>query len=439
MRAKFFIGPMSKNIVDSVIEFANNNNIEIGLIPSRRQVELKGGYVNNWTTKDFCEYVRSKTNNVLLVRDHSGPNQGTIEDDGVESFTEDCKYFDIIHVDVWKKYESYTEGLNETIKFINLGYKINHKLLYEVGTEEAIRKFEDFELNNLLTDLKEKLNDDVFSKIKYAVIQSGTALNGNKNIGLYNSDKLCSMINICNKHGMISKEHNGDYLKNELLNEKFNLGLDCINIAPEFGQIETNVILDRIFELKRDDLFNKFYKICFESKKWIKWVSSNFIPENNKEELINICGHYVFSNSEFLTLKKELGLDIDKKIKQKIYNRIQEIDELSSVDLEIKLNTYFDLFSNKDINGLSKLFSEDVKLVDWNISKSGKLEVIEANKKIFNSVDTIKVTPNKFYKNNNSYAVDISILVNEIENLDVIDIISFNKEGKINSIKAYKK
>ena len=439
MRSKFFIGPMSKNIVDSIIEYSNINNTQIGLIPSRRQVEFNGGYVNNWTTKDFCEYVRSKTNNVLLVRDHSGPNQGTTEDDGIESFMDDCKHFDIIHIDVWKKYPSYVDGLNETIKFINLGYKINPKLLYEVGTEEAIRKFEDFELDDLLIDLKKKLDIEVFSKIKYAVIQSGTALNGNKNIGLYNSKKLSDMINVCNKHGMISKEHNGDYLKNELLNDKFNLGLDCINIAPEFGQIETKVILDKIFELKRDDLFNEFYQICFDSKKWVKWVSSNFNPQENKEELINICGHYVFSNKDFLKIKNQLGEDIDFKIKQKIYNRIQEIDEFSSVSLETKLNTYFERFSNKDINGLSKLFSEDVKLVDWNISKSGKSEVVNANKNIFDSVNTIKVTTNKFYKNNNSYAIDISILVNDVENLDVVDIISFNKEGQINSIKAYKK
>jgi len=50
MMPKYFIGPMSKNIVDSIIEFCNNTNNTIGLIPSRRQVENTSGYVNNWTT-----------------------------------------------------------------------------------------------------------------------------------------------------------------------------------------------------------------------------------------------------------------------------------------------------------------------------------------------------------------------------------------------------
>ena len=74
---KYFIGPMSKNVVDAIIEFNGN----IGFIPSRRQVEYDGGYVNNWTTKEFGKYA----NKIILKRDHAGPGQGYIEDDGFES------------------------------------------------------------------------------------------------------------------------------------------------------------------------------------------------------------------------------------------------------------------------------------------------------------------------------------------------------------------
>ena len=73
---KYFIGPMSKNVVDTIIEFCNQTNNRIGLIPSRRQVEWDGGYVNNWTTKNFSEYVTRKSNLITLQRDHSGPGQG---------------------------------------------------------------------------------------------------------------------------------------------------------------------------------------------------------------------------------------------------------------------------------------------------------------------------------------------------------------------------
>ena len=102
MTPKYFIGPMSKNVVDTIIEFCNKTNNTIGLIPSRRQVEWDGGYVNNWTTQEFTEYVKSKTDKILLVRDHSGPGQGQSDDDGYQSLSEDCKYLDLVHIDPWK-------------------------------------------------------------------------------------------------------------------------------------------------------------------------------------------------------------------------------------------------------------------------------------------------------------------------------------------------
>lgn len=325
MKPKIFIGPMSKNIVDAIIKYSNDNNVEIGLIPSRRQVEFDGGYVNNWTTKDFCEYVRSKSNKILLVRDHAGPSQGYSDDDGMESFIEDCKYFDVIHVDVWKKHKEYRDGLIATVDFILKGFSLNSNLLFEVGTEEAIRPTNEIELNNLLEDLKELLPLDAYGQIKYAVIQSGTALKGNTNIGNFNQDRLIEMTKVAKNHGMISKEHNGDYLSNELVKSKFENGLNCINIAPEFGQIETKIILD-IIKTNHPELLDEFYEICYDSKRWVKWVDSDFIPENNKEEIINISGHYVFSEPKFIELKNKLNYNnLDSEVQQAIYNRVDEL------------------------------------------------------------------------------------------------------------------
>lgn len=105
-----------------------------------------------------------------------------------------------------------------------------------------------------------------------------------------------------------------------------------------------------------------------------------------------------------------------------------------------KLISYFEKFSNKDINALSEMFSEDVCLTDWDINVSGKENVIAANQQIFNSVNTIEVNPINFYSSDeNSFAVEILILVNNTENLEVVDVISFDNQGLIQSIKAYKK
>ena len=84
---KYFIGPMSKNTTDVIIEYTKEYNTEIVLIPSRRQIESTGGYVNNWTTEEFSKYA----NTLLLQRDHSGPGQGQIDDFGYRSLLDDCK------------------------------------------------------------------------------------------------------------------------------------------------------------------------------------------------------------------------------------------------------------------------------------------------------------------------------------------------------------
>lgn len=320
---KFYIGPMSKNIIDSIIEFCNVSNNEIGLIPSRRQIESSGGYVNNWTTKKFYDYVKSKTNRIILQRDHAGPNQGEVNDDGFDSLKEDCKYFDLIHIDPWKKYNDYKNGLKNTIDMIKYCYNINPKIQYEIGTEETIKYFNELELNNLIYDIKTELSDFIFNQIKYVVIQSGTGLIKNTQIGNYNKLRLVNMISVVKKYNLYSKEHNGDYISKSVINKKFELGLNSINIAPEFGLIETQTYLDNI---KNNNILDLFWRICFNSNKWVKWVDKSYDPyKQKKEDLIKICGHYVLSNPVFLKNIKSHFYDIDEKIKINIKNKLTEL------------------------------------------------------------------------------------------------------------------
>jgi hypothetical protein len=322
MDPKYFIGPMSKNVVDTIIEFCNETGNNIGLIPSRRQVEWDGGYVNNWTTSDFSQYVSRKTNKIPLQRDHSGPGQGKYDDGGYVSLVHDCKHLNLIHIDPWKKYSDYVEGLRWTVDMIKVCDAINPGLQYEIGTEEAIRRFEVEDLHRLILDLKLELGASLFSKIKYLVIQSGTSLKGNTQTGQYDKNRLVEMVNLAKKYNLLSKEHNGDYIPVSTIKEKFDLGLDAINIAPEFGLIETQTYLDNI---KDENTFNKFWEICYESDKWVKWVNADFNPNKQKEELIKICGHYVLSNPQFLSEIKSQFPDIDEQIKNNIKNKLNSL------------------------------------------------------------------------------------------------------------------
>jgi len=321
--SKYGIGVVSKNTVDACIEYANNTGNTITLIPSRRQIDFNGGYVENWTTKEFAKYVREKTYNIFLKRDHGGPNQGLLSDDGYESFVQDCIYFDALHIDPWKSVTSFENGCKLTKDYIQYCYQRNPHILFEVGTEESIFRYDADKLEYLLKYLKDNLSEPTFNNINFAVIQSGTNLQENRNTGNYDKKRLLSMIQVCVNYKILSKEHNGDYLPVELITEKLKLGLDAINIAPEFGQIETQVYLS---EIKNTPLFDIYFDICYASRRWVKWVDPLFNPFSNKEKLINICGHYVLSTPYFLTqIKRNVRQDIDLKIKETIIKRLKEL------------------------------------------------------------------------------------------------------------------
>jgi hypothetical protein len=332
---RLFIGPMSKLVVDSVGEYCNEKNVKIGLIPSRRQVEYDGGYVCGWNTSEFAKYSRELSKNIVLQRDHGGLGQCGRPLDPIEmkiytagaSFREDAlSSFDLIHIDPWKRYKSVREAARETISNINFISIINSNVLFEVGTEEAIRPYEVSDLNDFVLLLKDGLSEENFNKIKYLVIQSGTGISGTKNIGKFNKKRCLDMIDFCKSNGFLSKEHNGDYLNTLQIKKRFNLGLDGINIAPEFGVSETRVILNEIKRRSRSDLFEKLFEMVYDSNKWQKWLPDGFSVENiqDKEQIIKVGGHYVFSNRMFFEITNELP-DIKTKIKKSHKNRIEKI------------------------------------------------------------------------------------------------------------------
>ena len=311
---RLYIGVMSKNVVDAALEYSRESGEPLGLIPSRRQVDFGGGYANNWTTEKLSEYVNGR---LIIERDHGGPAQGASSDDGLQSFKVDASNFDIIHIDPWKAYRSVSEASEKTAEYMEVISKEDKTAFFEVGTEESIRPITALELDACLGDVKKRVSEDIFKNIKYAVVQSGVGLDlvNSKNTGVFSASRLENMIRVCNKYGIKSKEHNGDYLSKKQIKERFELGLDAINIAPEFGQIETSCYLEEMAEE-----IDEVYQICLDSGRWKKWVK-DISDIKSKESLIHVCGHYILSSEEFLQIKP----DIDERIKDKIKGRIEEI------------------------------------------------------------------------------------------------------------------
>lgn len=312
---------MSKNVIDCVIKDSQSH--AIGLIASRRQIDYCRGYVNNWDTRTFSEYL--KNTKVLLCRDHGGPGQGLNDDDGMESFVDDCENLNLIHIDPFKQSKTIQEAAEKTVKYIKFCFLKNSNMFYEVGTEEAIFKYEPKELKWFLRFLKNNLSYEEFFKIKYAVIQSGTRLDlsTRTNTGDFNNKRLIRFIDVVKSFNLMSKEHNGDYLVDSFDVEiRYASGLDAINIAPEFGQIESQFYLE---QCKGSFLFDILYKICYNSGKWKKWISD--ITRTSKEQIIITCCHYILSDREFIKSIKKHFPDSDKLIQKKISSKLKLLNE----------------------------------------------------------------------------------------------------------------
>lgn len=302
---------MSKNIVDSVLELDDSR---FGLLPTRRQIDWDGGYVNNWNTKSFYDYVKSKNPSIILQRDHSGPMQGKIADYGYDTYTHDVNYFDIIHIDPWKYTDNYLKGVKETVDALKYMHYLNPNTKFEILTEEAIKPFNESELIEILSYLINNLSKDEFDSIVYFVVQSGVGLDlvNMKNTGKFDLEKLKKQRLLFKSFGKQIKEHNGDYLDVPQLQIRFENGLDSINIGPEIAQIETLTYLKHMTNKQ----INEYYEICLESKKWERWLPDNF-DFSNKKKLIQVCGHYCFGLYDLP--------NIDKIIKENIKNKLNHL------------------------------------------------------------------------------------------------------------------
>ena len=104
---------------------------------------------------------------------------------------------------------------------------------------------------------------------------------------------------------------------------------------------------------------------------------------------------------------------------------------------QLALN-YFLAWNAHDDVWLSNLLSENVSLIDWDNSASGKVDVISLNLKIWKDLPEIRAEVLDLTTSELHCAAKLKIHLNSMgETLDVVDVFTFDN-GKIETIKAYK-
>lgn len=357
------VGPMSVNCVDAAIELANEHEVPLMLIASRRQIdseEFGGGYVNNWTTEEFARYVidRDKKGKVLLARDHGGPWQSIKEKDaglGLRRAMESAKSsyradlsagFQVLHIDPSVDIHGHPD-IDEVLDRVfdlyefcwSQAQQLRQEVIFEIGTEEQSGS------TNSQEELDYTLNAVTKFCAKYrippptfVVIQCGTRVMETRNVGSFDSPirvldeipaeiQLPKMIEICNRYGIFMKEHNTDYLSDGALQWHPRLGIHAANVAPEFGVAETRALLNVLESNGLERLADRFLQVAYNSNKWDKWMLRDTGATDRDRAII--AGHYVFSRPECLELKAQAtialagkGVNLENHLKQQVKRSI---------------------------------------------------------------------------------------------------------------------
>lgn len=360
-------GPMSKNCIDSSIELSEQFNVPQVLIASRRQIdsrEFGGGYVENFTTDEFAQYVKNKnTKNIFLARDHGGPWQGNFEymnnldiqasmKIAKKSFENDIlSGFDFIHIDpsipIQNEQLSMKIILDRLFELYGHTYefakKHNKKIQFELGTEEQngyAENLEEFEY--FLNETEKFCKKNNIAKPTFVVAQTGTKVMEMKNVGEFNQvdnlgtllQKIQNTLIICKKYDLMLKEHNTDYLNNESLSLRPIVGIHASNVAPEFGVVETRGLLYLLNTFGYTKEFDLFVEIAIESNKWGKWMLKD--SKATRIDKAIICGHYVFGHEQIKQIKE--------KVERELFNKNILLDDYLKTLIKQSMTRYMQLF-----------------------------------------------------------------------------------------------
>jgi len=353
------VGPMSVNCVNATIELANDYDVLLMLIASRSQIDTQkfgGGYVNNWATEKFADYVieRDKKGKIILARDHGGPWQNPQEigenlslrhamESAKASYAADIEAgFQILHIDPsvdihgQPNPDEVLERIFELYEFCwAYAQRLGREVLFEIGTEEqtgSTNKHE--ELDYTLNAMQEFCKRNKMNYPLFVVMQTGTRVMETRNVGSFDLPirvakeippeiQIPKMVEMCKRFGIFMKAHNTDYLSDDALKWYPRLGIHAANVAPEFGIAETKALVSLLEKTELTALADQFLQISYDSEKWKKWMIKDTKATDRDKSII--AGHYVFAKPECVELINEAsmklkgkGIDMNKHLKEQV-------------------------------------------------------------------------------------------------------------------------
>lgn len=109
---------------------------------------------------------------------------------------------------------------------------------------------------------------------------------------------------------------------------------------------------------------------------------------------------------------------------------------------EAQLRAYLAAYAAKDLDAIAGMLADEVVLQDWNLRVQGRAAVLAETQKNFDAVRTLHIELLHLYAAADEHppraAAQLRIVVDETIELDVVDALHFDAQGRITAIRAYK-
>jgi D-tagatose-1,6-bisphosphate aldolase subunit GatZ/KbaZ len=357
------VGPVSDTVLEAALEVSRRRGFPPIFIASRNQVDAArfgGGYLLGGIDQaGFVALIRDKQRRtgyegpLYICRDHGGPWQRDAELTGrlpVEqamelarlSLEEDLSSgFNYLHIDPTKCPFPFSrrELASWTLELIAHceGFRRSHDLPpvdYEIGAEDiqgAVTSEEDF--TAFLGLVCGDLSKAGLPPPTCIVGQTGTLTRLDRNVGRFDREQTARLAAAAARLGVGLKEHNGDYLSAASCRLHPDLGVTGMNVAPEFGLVETDALLDLgaleeklvregwASDAELSGLPGLLRELTFANTPWDKWLTPELKArpraalqghEPTRQLITRVCGHYVFADPAVRAARMKLYANVDR-------------------------------------------------------------------------------------------------------------------------------
>jgi len=357
------VGPVSEAVLEAALAVSARRDFPPIFIASRNQVDAArfgGGYLlGGLDQAGFVALIRARQERIgyhgplYICRDHGGPWQRDEElkaclpvEQAMElarvSLEEDLRGgFNYLHIDPTKCPHPFTQEqlADWTLELIGHCEQVRARLGlppvdYEIGAEDIRGGItSEGSFTAFLQRVTAGLAGAGLPLPTCIVGQTGTLTRLDRNVGRFDRVQTARLAAAAARFGVGLKEHNGDYLSAASCRVHPELGVTGMNVAPEFGLVETDALLALagleeklaregwMQEAQLSGLAAGLRELTFARAPWEKWLTPEMKArprgELERDEaarllIARVCGHYLYADPAIRAARARLYENVER-------------------------------------------------------------------------------------------------------------------------------